>query len=156
MQGGAIQAHKSLWHSKSTVSNLDTLAMRFCYDRGNNQDIRKLEGLGWKRSFLTRTQEAKQLSQPSSRDGYTIALPVSKCVKFGRAYEVKCARSTLWNVSSLNGRFRWWRCAQIKIVPEAAVCERSTLRRPICILQLVTLSGCALVLYEPPKACYLL
>ncbi len=47
MQGGAIQAHKSLWHSKSTVSNLDTLATRFCYDRENNQDMRKLELLSF-------------------------------------------------------------------------------------------------------------
>jgi len=47
MQGGAIQAHKSLWHSKSTVSNLDTLATRFCYDRGNNRDMRKLELLSF-------------------------------------------------------------------------------------------------------------
>lgn len=34
MQGGAIQAHKSVWHSKSTVSNLATLAMRFAMIKG--------------------------------------------------------------------------------------------------------------------------
>jgi hypothetical protein len=47
MQGGAIQAHKSVWHSKSIVSNLDTSAMRFCRDRGNNQNFRKLELLSF-------------------------------------------------------------------------------------------------------------
>jgi hypothetical protein len=47
MQGGAIQAHKSLWHSKSTVSNLDTSAVRFCSDIENHQNFRKLELLNF-------------------------------------------------------------------------------------------------------------